>query len=47
MSSTAGSSRDTSTETPGVVLAHGPDHNLSADEIGGIQLIEEAVSAEA
>jgi hypothetical protein len=29
------------------VLAHGPDHNLSADEIGGIQLIEEAVSAEA
>jgi Domain of unknown function (DUF427) len=29
------------------VLPHGPDRNLSVDEIGGIQLIEEGVSAEA
>jgi uncharacterized protein (DUF427 family) len=29
------------------VLPHGPDRNLSVDEIGGIQLSEEAVSAEA
>ena len=29
------------------VLPHGPDRNLSVDEIGGIQLIEEEVSAEA
>jgi hypothetical protein len=29
------------------VLPHGPDRNLSVDEIGGIQLAEETVSAEA
>jgi uncharacterized protein (DUF427 family) len=29
------------------VLPHGPDRNLSVDEFGGIQLAEEAVSAEA
>jgi uncharacterized protein (DUF427 family) len=29
------------------VLPHGPDRNLTVDEIGGIQLAEEAVSAEA
>jgi hypothetical protein len=29
------------------VLAHGPDRNLSVDEIGGIQLDEDPVPAEA
>jgi uncharacterized protein (DUF427 family) len=29
------------------VIAHGPDRNLSVDEIGGIQLIEEAAPTEA
>jgi len=29
------------------VISHGPDRNLSVDEIGGIQLIEDAVSAQA
>jgi uncharacterized protein (DUF427 family) len=29
------------------VIAHGPDRNLSVDEIGGIQLIEEAVTTKA
>jgi uncharacterized protein (DUF427 family) len=29
------------------VISHGPDRNLSVDEIGGIQLIEDAVPAEA
>jgi uncharacterized protein (DUF427 family) len=29
------------------VLPHGPDRNLSVDEIGGIQLVEDAVIAEA
>jgi len=30
-----------------VVIAHGPDRNLSVDEIGGIQLVEDAAGAEA
>jgi uncharacterized protein (DUF427 family) len=29
------------------VLPHGPDRNLSVDEIGGIQLVEDAATAEA
>lgn len=29
------------------VLPHGPDRNLSVDEIGGIQLVEDGVTAEA
>jgi uncharacterized protein (DUF427 family) len=29
------------------VLPHGPDRNLSVDEIGGIQLVEDAMPAEA
>ena len=29
------------------VISHGPDRNLSVDEIGGIQLLEEAAAAEA
>jgi uncharacterized protein (DUF427 family) len=29
------------------VLAHGPDRNLSVDEVGGIQLVEDAAPAEA
>jgi uncharacterized protein (DUF427 family) len=29
------------------VIPHGPDHNLSADEIGGIQRVEDAAAAEA
>jgi uncharacterized protein (DUF427 family) len=29
------------------VLPHGPDRNLSVDEIGGIQLVEDASPAEA
>jgi uncharacterized protein (DUF427 family) len=29
------------------VLAHGPDRNLSVDEVGGIQLVEDATPAEA
>jgi hypothetical protein len=29
------------------VLAHGPDRNLSVDEVGGIQLVEDAAQAEA
>ena len=29
------------------VLPHGPDRNLSVDEIGGIQLVEDATQAEA
>ena len=29
------------------VMSHGPDRNLSVDEIGGIELSEEAVPAEA
>jgi uncharacterized protein (DUF427 family) len=29
------------------VISHGPDRSLSVDEIGGIQLIEDAVSAQA
>ena len=29
------------------VLPHGPDRNLTVDEIGGIQLVDEAVTAEA
>jgi len=28
------------------VIAHGPDRNLSVDEIGGIQLVEDAATAE-
>jgi hypothetical protein len=28
-------------------ISHGPDRNLSVDEIGGIQLLEQPVSAEA
>jgi hypothetical protein len=28
------------------VIAHGPDRNLSVDEIGGIELVEEALTAE-
>ena len=28
------------------VLPHGPDRNLSADEIGGIQLVESAAAAD-
>ena len=28
------------------VISHGPDRNLGVDEIGGIQLIEEAVAVE-
>ncbi|MGP0036617.1 MAG: DUF427 domain-containing protein [Solirubrobacteraceae bacterium] len=35
-------------EAPGQnVISHGPDRNLSADEIGGIQLAEDAVTADA
>jgi uncharacterized protein (DUF427 family) len=35
-------------EAPGQnVIAHGPDRNLSVDEIGGIQLIEDAAAAQA
>jgi hypothetical protein len=34
-------------EAPGQnVIAHGPDRNLSVDEIGGIQLVEETDAAE-
>jgi hypothetical protein len=34
-------------DVPGqTVISHGPDRNLSVDEIGGIQLIEEAVPAQ-
>ena len=29
------------------VISHGPDGNLSVDEIGGIQLVEDAAAAEA
>jgi hypothetical protein len=29
------------------VISHGPDRNLSVDEIGGIQLVEDAAVAEA
>jgi uncharacterized protein (DUF427 family) len=29
------------------VIAHGPDRNLSVDEIGGIQLVEDTATAEA
>jgi hypothetical protein len=29
------------------VISHGPDRNLSVDEIGGIQLVEDAAAAEA
>ena len=29
------------------LIAHGPDRNLSVDEIGGIQLAEEVAAAEA
>jgi hypothetical protein len=29
------------------VISHGPDRNLSVDEIGDIQLLEEAAAAEA
>jgi uncharacterized protein (DUF427 family) len=29
------------------VVAHGPDRNLSVDEVGGIQLVEDATSARA
>jgi len=29
------------------VLPHGPDRNLSVDEIGGIQLVEDISPAEA
>jgi hypothetical protein len=28
------------------VISHGPDRNLSVDEIGGIQLVEDAAAAE-
>jgi uncharacterized protein (DUF427 family) len=35
-------------EAPGQnVISHGPDRNLSVDEIGGIQLVEDAAAAEA
>ncbi|MFZ0376944.1 MAG: DUF427 domain-containing protein [Solirubrobacteraceae bacterium] len=35
-------------EAPGQnVISHGPDRNLSADEIGGVQLAEDAVTADA
>ena len=29
------------------VIAHGPDRNLSVDEVGGIQLVEDALTADA
>ncbi len=29
------------------VISHGPDRNLSVDELGGIQLVEDAAAAEA
>jgi hypothetical protein len=29
------------------VISHGSDRNLSVDEIGGIQLVEDAAAAEA
>jgi hypothetical protein len=29
------------------VISHGPDRNLSVDEFGGIQLVEDAGAAEA
>ena len=29
------------------VISHGPDRNLSVDEVGGIQLVEDAVTADA
>ena len=32
---------------PGQTVPHGPDRNLSVDEIGGIQLAEDAAAAEA
>ena len=35
-------------EAPGQnVISHGPDRNLSVDEIGGIQLVEDAAAARA
>jgi hypothetical protein len=35
-------------EPPGQnVISHGPDRNLSVDEIGGIQLADDAVAPEA
>jgi len=35
-------------EAPGQnVISHGPDRNLSVDEIGGIQLVEDVATAEA
>ena len=35
-------------EAPGQnVISHGPDRNLSVDEIGGIQLVEDVAAAEA
>jgi uncharacterized protein (DUF427 family) len=38
---------ETVEEPPGQnVLPHGPDRNLTADEIGGVQLVEEAAPAE-
>jgi hypothetical protein len=34
-------------EAPGqTVISHGPDRNLSVDEVGGVQLIEDAVPPE-
>jgi uncharacterized protein (DUF427 family) len=39
---------ETLEEPPGQnVIAHGPDRNLSVDEVGGIQLVEDAAAAEA
>jgi Domain of unknown function (DUF427) len=29
------------------VIAHGPDRNLSVDEVGGIQVVEDAAAAKA
>jgi len=35
-------------EAPGLnLISHGPDRNLSEDEIGGIQLVEDVAAAEA
>jgi uncharacterized protein (DUF427 family) len=35
-------------EAPGQnVISHGPDRNLSADEIGGVELVEDAVTTDA
>lgn len=39
---------ETLEEAPGQnVIAHGPDRNLSVDEVGGIQLVEDALTADA